>query len=190
MTFDELGGLNRLDAYFFCYRFASSGITNFSKAVIGTCIVRSAAEMVDDNAYRVVLTSSATLQPPQREAIADRMIEVAKNQVSAASGEPINALMGLPEARATLAKVIGEGVATSAQYLERKAAKGVGFRSAHSDKSADAAAGELADKIATFRTIDEKEAATKMKKLQLEQNQKALEEGQKGANGTKVIASS
>ncbi|KAK5652006.1 hypothetical protein OQA88_10909 [Cercophora sp. LCS_1] len=55
VTFDELGGLNRLDAYFFCYPFASSDITNFSKAVISTRIVRSAAEMVDDNAYRVVL---------------------------------------------------------------------------------------------------------------------------------------
>ncbi|KAG4255465.1 hypothetical protein FPRO04_03997 [Fusarium proliferatum] len=63
VAFDELGELNRLDAFFFCYRFASSG---FNKAVIGTCIVRSAAIMVDDNAYRVVLTSSATLSDDQR----------------------------------------------------------------------------------------------------------------------------
>ncbi|KAF5689944.1 hypothetical protein FCIRC_1107 [Fusarium circinatum] len=59
---DEFGELNRLDAFFFCYRFASSGI---KKAVIGTCIVRSAAIMVDDNAYRVVLGSSATLSDAQ-----------------------------------------------------------------------------------------------------------------------------
>ncbi|KAF5570833.1 hypothetical protein FPHYL_925 [Fusarium phyllophilum] len=65
VAFDELGELNRLDAFFFCYRFASSGI---NKAVIGTCIVRSAAIMVDDNAYRVVLTSSATLSDAQRAA--------------------------------------------------------------------------------------------------------------------------
>ncbi|KAG5746114.1 hypothetical protein H9Q69_006692 [Fusarium xylarioides] len=65
VVFDEQGELNRLDAFFFCYRFASSGI---NKAVIGTCIVRSAAIMVDDNAYRVVLTSSATLSDPQRAA--------------------------------------------------------------------------------------------------------------------------
>ncbi|CVK94511.1 uncharacterized protein FMAN_03584 [Fusarium mangiferae] len=63
VAFDELGELNRLDAFFFCYRFASSG---FNKAVIGTCIVRSAAIMLDDNAYRVVLTSSATLSDDQR----------------------------------------------------------------------------------------------------------------------------
>ncbi|KAF5964579.1 hypothetical protein FBULB1_12706 [Fusarium bulbicola] len=63
---DELGELNRLDAFFFCYRFASSGI---NKAVIGTCIVRSAAIMVDDNAYRVVLDSSPTLSDAQRASL-------------------------------------------------------------------------------------------------------------------------
>ncbi|KAF5574407.1 hypothetical protein FPCIR_13600 [Fusarium pseudocircinatum] len=66
VVFDELGGLNRLDAFFFCYRFASSGI---NKAVIGTCIVRSAAIMVDDNAYRVLLTRSTTLSDAQRASL-------------------------------------------------------------------------------------------------------------------------
>ncbi|KAF5667842.1 hypothetical protein FDENT_12009 [Fusarium denticulatum] len=66
VVFDELGELNRLDAFFFCYRFASSGI---HKAVVGTCIVRSAAIMVDDNAYRVLLTSSSTLSDAQRASL-------------------------------------------------------------------------------------------------------------------------
>ncbi|KAF5642058.1 hypothetical protein F52700_3240 [Fusarium sp. NRRL 52700] len=72
---DELGELNRLDAFFFCYRFASSGI---NKAVIGTCLIRSAAIMVDDNAYRVILTSSATLSDAQRASLMAKY----QNQVS------------------------------------------------------------------------------------------------------------
>ncbi|KAF5556323.1 hypothetical protein FMEXI_1165 [Fusarium mexicanum] len=76
---DELGELNRLDAFFFCYRFASSGI---NKAVIGTCIVRSAAIMVDDNAYRVVLTSSNTLSDAQRASLVAKY----KKQVSGEDG--------------------------------------------------------------------------------------------------------
>ncbi|KAH6887453.1 hypothetical protein B0T10DRAFT_489821 [Thelonectria olida] len=47
ITFNEQGGLDRLDVFFFCYRFTSSGMTD--KAVVGICIIRSAAEMDDDN---------------------------------------------------------------------------------------------------------------------------------------------
>ncbi|KAF5573448.1 exonuclease VII small subunit domain-containing protein [Fusarium pseudoanthophilum] len=94
---DELGELNRLDAFFFCYRFASRGI---NKAVIGTCIVRSAAIMVDDNAYRVVLNSSATLEDAERAA------QVAKyqRQVLDENGNPEPADSTLLEARAKLTR--------------------------------------------------------------------------------------
>jgi len=74
----QLGDLNQLDAFFFCYRFASSEMTNLSRAVIGTCVVHSAASMVDDNAYHVILTNSATLPNDSRAAISDHIIEVAK----------------------------------------------------------------------------------------------------------------
>ena len=36
--------------------------------------------MVDDNAYRVVLTSSASIAEEKRAAIAQYMVEVAKHQ--------------------------------------------------------------------------------------------------------------
>ena len=124
ITFDELGGLNRLDGFFFCYRFASSGLTQFSKAVIGTCIVRSAASMVDDNAYRVVLTSSASLSMESRNSIAKQMAPVAKLQNITINEEGIlvEAKNTLLEARANLAAAIGEGVATSEQFKQRTSA--------------------------------------------------------------------
>ncbi|KAI9781108.1 MAG: hypothetical protein M1835_004360 [Candelina submexicana] len=80
ITFDELGGLNRLDAFIFSYCFTSSGLTDFTKAVIGVCIVRSAANMVDDNAYRVALTSSATIDDNSRKLINQHLIKVAEGQ--------------------------------------------------------------------------------------------------------------
>ena len=115
VTFDELGGLNQLDAYFFCYRFASSGLVDVSKAVIGSCIVRSAASMVDDNAYRVVLTNSATLSDASREEVSGYMVEVAQSQKQAlnAEGKAVPAELALLESRAKLAQLIGRGVATS-----------------------------------------------------------------------------
>ncbi|KAF4490186.1 hypothetical protein FAGAP_11051 [Fusarium agapanthi] len=106
---DELGELNRLDTFFFCYRFASSGI---NKAVIGTCIIRSAAIMVDDNGYRVVLTSSATLSDAQRASLVAKN----QNQVSDDHGNHEANDSTLLEARAKLAQVIGRGVATSEPF--------------------------------------------------------------------------
>ncbi|KAF5970432.1 hypothetical protein FCOIX_10416 [Fusarium coicis] len=151
VTFDELGGLNRLDAYFFCYRFASSGITNFSKAVIGTCIVRSAATMVDDNAYRVVLTSSATLADAQRAAIGDHMIQVAKHQKQVldehGNHEPADST--LLEARAKLAQVIGLGVATSEQFIQRRSTAKT-FRSGNTEKSAESQVEDLVRRTDTL----------------------------------------
>lgn len=163
MTFDELGGLNRLDAFFFCYRFAASGISNISKAVIGTCIVRSAAEMVDDNAYRVVLTSSATLADAQREAIGKSMIEVAKNQKLSidAHGNSFKSDPELLGARAELSKVIGDGVATSEQYIQRKTSK-VAFRSNNSEKSAEQGADELALRTSTIESDEVRAARQKL----------------------------
>ncbi|KAH6971229.1 hypothetical protein BKA56DRAFT_694287 [Ilyonectria sp. MPI-CAGE-AT-0026] len=153
VTFDELGGLNRLDAYFFCYRFASSGITNFSKAVIGTCIVRSAATMVDDNAYRVVLTSSATLADTQRTAIGDHMIQVAKfqKQILDEHGQHEAAEPALLEARAKLAQVIGQGVATSEQFIQRRSTAKT-FRTGNTERSAESQLEDLTKKTSTLLT--------------------------------------
>ncbi len=121
MTFDELGGLNRLDALFFRYRFASSGFVNISKAVIGSFIVRSAAHMVDDNAYRLALTSSATLASEQRASIGAQMVEVARRQKFALdeTGALVPADSEQLAARAKLAQAIGEGVATSEQFTAK-----------------------------------------------------------------------
>lgn len=155
VTFDELGGLNRLDGFFFCYRFATSGLTNFSKAVIGTCIVRSAATMVDDNAYRVVLTSSATLSNASRTAISQQMIAVARaqNTVRDDNGKAIEAKPSLSEERAKLAAVIGEGVATSDQYQQRK--KMTPFKVGDSESGAEAQADKLETKIKTVVTVED-----------------------------------
>jgi len=126
ITFDELGGLNRLDAFIFSYCFTSSGFTDFTKAVIGVCIVRSAANMVDDNAYRVALTSSATINDSSRKLINEHLITVAEGQNTTLNerGERVNIEEGVLAGRARLAEVIGEGVAHSAEYLARAGKKG------------------------------------------------------------------
>ncbi|KAB2098888.1 hypothetical protein AG0111_0g12908 [Alternaria gaisen] len=161
VTFDELGGLNRVDAFFFCYRFASSGLTNFSKAVIGTCIVRSAASMVDDNAYRVVLTSSATLSDESRKRIAESMVGAAKYQSVSLDedGKPVTTDANQMEARAILAGVIGEGVATSDQYVARRNGKVTSpFKVADTNGSAESQADKLAARTSTL-AMDDKPAA-------------------------------
>ena len=119
ITFDELGGLNRLDAFIFSYCFTASGLTDFTKAVIGICIVRSAAYMVDDNAYRVVLTSSATINDESRKSINEHLIKVAEGQKNTLdeNGKRVDVEAGVLAGRARLAEVIGEGVAHSAEYL-------------------------------------------------------------------------
>ncbi|KAL1791776.1 hypothetical protein ACET3X_009527 [Alternaria dauci] len=159
VTFDELGGLNRVDAFFFCYRFASSGLTNFSKAVIGTCIVRSAASMVDDNAYRVVLTSSATLSDESRKKIAESMVGMAKvqNVTLNEQGNPVATNSNLMEARAILAGVIGDGVATSEQFKARKTGQSP-LKSAGTDSTAESQADKLAARTSTLAVNDKPEA--------------------------------
>lgn len=126
-------------------------MTDFSKAVIGTCIVRSAALMVDDNAYRVVLTSSATLEDKARSDISNHMIEVAKNQKRSFNqdGVLVDSDPILLEARAKLAQVIGEGVATSPHYLERKGKAAAPFNAANKIASAEAQADQLAERTST-----------------------------------------
>lgn len=125
ITFDELGGLNRLDAFIFSYSFASGGLFEFSKSIIGICIVRSAANMVDDNAYRVALASSATISDDSRKSINQRLIEVAEGQKTTLNehGERVSVEEGVLAGRARLAEVIGEGVAHSAEYLARAGKK-------------------------------------------------------------------
>jgi hypothetical protein len=173
VTFDELGGLNRLDGFFFCYRFASSGLMQFSKAVIGTCIVRSAASMVDDNAYRVVLTSSATLSGDSRKSIAKHMVAVAKLQNTAIveGGGVVEMKPTLLEARAELAAAIGEGVATSEQYKERTTAK-TPFKVGDSNDSAETQAKGLAASTSTVTNDDDKETA---RTTEEKQNRKEIE---------------
>ncbi|KAI9801967.1 MAG: hypothetical protein M1825_003022 [Sarcosagium campestre] len=128
LTFDELGGLNRLDAFIFSYCFTFSGLTDFTKAVIGICIVRSAATMVDDNAFRVILTSSATVEDESRSKINEFLIKVADGQKSTLNehGERIPVEPGVLADRARLAEVIGNGVAHSAEYLARAGKKTAG----------------------------------------------------------------
>jgi hypothetical protein len=71
--------------------------------------------MVDDNAYRVVLTNSATLSDASREEVSGYMVEVAQSQKQAlnAEGKAVPAELALLESRAKLAQLIGRGVATS-----------------------------------------------------------------------------
>ncbi|KAL9045430.1 MAG: hypothetical protein Q9214_001522 [Letrouitia sp. 1 TL-2023] len=125
ITFDELGGLNRLDAFIFSYCFTSQGLTDFTKAVIGVCIVRSAAYMVDDNAYRVILTSSASIGEDSRGKINEQLIKVADGQKTTLNedGERVNVEPGVLAERARLAEVIGDGVAHSAEYQTRAGKK-------------------------------------------------------------------
>jgi len=126
VMFDELGGLYRLDAFFFCYRFSTSGTENFNKATIGSCIVRSVIETTNDNAFRVILAAGATLREEQRMAIGAKLIEVAGmldplSQMSLVTdGKPLTGLVGISKARAELAQAIGHGVANAtSRTLER-----------------------------------------------------------------------
>lgn len=148
--------VSRLDALFFCYRFASSGIVNFSKVVIGTCVVRSAALMVDDNAYRVVLTSSATLEDQKRADISQHMIEVAKRQKHSLDEDSklVSAEPTLLEAWARLALVIGEGVASSTEHIQRERIGRSPFNGANQTASADSQADQPAARTKTL-SVDE-----------------------------------
>ncbi len=80
VTFYYLSNLNYLYVLFVGYRFALSSFFNISKAIIGSSIVRSAAYIVKDNAYRVVLTCLPTLAIVQRASIGTQMIGVARWQ--------------------------------------------------------------------------------------------------------------
>ncbi len=106
--------------------------------------------MVDDNAYRVVLTSSATLADAQRAAIGKHMIEVAKNQkqIVDENGTLRAAEPELLSARAELAQVIGEGVATSEQYIQRRSTAKP-FKTIQAEKSAEWQADNLALRTGT-----------------------------------------
>ena len=88
-------------------------------------MVRSAAHMVDDNAYRVVLTSSATINDESRGKINEHLINVADGQKTTLNenGERVNIEPGVLAERARLAEVIGEGVAQSAEYQNRAGRK-------------------------------------------------------------------
>jgi hypothetical protein len=131
---------------------------NFSRAVIVTCVVRSAASMVDDNAYRVVLTNSTTLPDNSRVAIADHMIEVAKLQqvVLDDNGKTAKLASALLEERAKLAAVIGQGVASSEQHIQRKNAK-TSFKVGDSNGSAESHTEKLAASTNTLAISDEQE---------------------------------
>ena len=84
--------------------------------------------MVDDNAYRVALTSSATIDDSSRKLINQHLIKVAEGQNTTLneSRERIDVEDGVLARRARLAEVIGEGVAHSAEYLARAGKKSTG----------------------------------------------------------------
>ena len=84
--------------------------------------------MVDDNAYRVVLTSSATIDDDSRGKINEHLIKVADGQKTTLSehGERVSIEPGVLAERARLAEVIGNGVAHSAEYQTRAGKKNVG----------------------------------------------------------------
>ena len=85
--------------------------------------------MVDDNAYRVALTSSATIGDDSRKLINQHLIEVAAGQNTTLNehGERVTIENGVLAGRARLAEVIGDGVAHSAEYLERAGKKSSGI---------------------------------------------------------------
>lgn len=109
--------------------------------------------MVDDNAYRVVLTSSATLADAQRTAIGDHMIQVAKfqKQILDEHGQHEAAEPALLEARAKLAQVIGQGVATSEQFIQRRSTAKT-FRTGNTERSAESQLEDLTKKTSTLLT--------------------------------------
>lgn len=84
--------------------------------------------MVDDNAYRVALTSSATIDDGSRKLINQHLIKVAEGQNTTLNelGERVDIEEGVLAGRARLAEVIGEGVAHSAEYMARAGKKNAG----------------------------------------------------------------
>jgi hypothetical protein len=55
---DELGGVSRLDTYFFSYKFESDTLLHKAQSIIGVCIVQSSAQIakLDPNTCRVLVT--------------------------------------------------------------------------------------------------------------------------------------
>ena len=81
--------------------------------------------MVDDNAYRVVLTSSATMDDDSRKRINEHLIKVADGQTTTLDQHGVRMPIepGVLAERARLAEVIGDGVAHSAEYQARAGKK-------------------------------------------------------------------
>jgi len=57
ISIDPLGGISRLDTFFFVYNFSSEGLIKTAKSVVACCIVKSSADVtqVDDNTLRVLV---------------------------------------------------------------------------------------------------------------------------------------
>ncbi|MCJ1412367.1 hypothetical protein MMC19_006461 [Ptychographa xylographoides] len=55
ISIDPLGGISRLDTFFFVYNFSSEGLIKTAKSVVACCIVMSSADVsqVDDKTLRV-----------------------------------------------------------------------------------------------------------------------------------------
>jgi hypothetical protein len=95
ISIDPLGGISRLDTYFFVYKFSSKGLMKTAEAVIACSIVKSSAETsdVNDNTLRVLVnqcfeTSGIELRKvhwiPRCEAV-HTMITLPQNRPSTAS---------------------------------------------------------------------------------------------------------
>ena len=108
--------------------------------------------MVNDNAYRVVLTSSATVEDNARKEIDDHLIKVGDGQKSTLNehGERIIIEPGVLTERVKLAEVISNGVVHSAEYVRRAGQKNPGALPAPGS-ARDAAEGD-AQRLAVQRT--------------------------------------
>jgi hypothetical protein len=114
--------------------------------------VQSAAINVDSNAFRVIITSSATLGDAQRAAINRQLVEVAKKQTKVPNqkGEVVDTDTELQVAKAELSKAIGDGVASSVEHKSKKPRPALGDLTAGKPAgSAEAAAAAIAGKAST-----------------------------------------
>jgi hypothetical protein len=95
--------------------------------------------MVDDNAYRVVLTSCATLGDSDRDSINEHRIKAAEKQNTTKDedGNKVTVDSGMLVARTRLARVIGNGFAHSTDSKQRrKAASSMAGREIRADTEA------------------------------------------------------
>jgi hypothetical protein len=130
--------------------------------------VQSAAINVDSNAFRVIITSSATLGDAQRAAINRQLVEVARKQhkVPNQKGEVVDTDTELQVAKAELSRAIGDGVASSVEHRSKKPRPALGDLTAGKPAgSAEAAAAAIAGKASTNVHVEKSGGAAGEKPL-------------------------